>query len=362
MDQVQLQEKISLYYQKLPEETKVLFAGMSWIETLKEIDTKYSLSDEQIQTLGTETTILLLSIINPDDYEQTLRNELKLEEEKINQILKEVNDKIIKNVSPLIYRSYEKNISDLIDETYQKNFDRRFSNLSKDIQDAIAMSNWRDSVYTISSKYNLQIDKQGAIEDVTIQTLCGVIPPEKYEYEIKTKTLLPDDVTRALVIDLNESIFKKIKEMLVENSSQETIEKEEDLPVPPVKETKEEDIPLPPSKIKTITNESIPTPPKKPESETDNTNNIYKDHGIEIIPDGNSIRKEIGQEIGINKIVAPKKEATPINNIIADKLSRQTASQTTVANYTSELKEALTDKPLETKNSLANHDPYRENI
>ena len=101
MDQVQLQEKISLYYQKLPEETKVLFAGMSWIETLKEIDTKYSLNDEQIQTLGTETTILLLSIISPDDYEQTLRNNLNLEEEKVTQILKDINEKIINDVSPL---------------------------------------------------------------------------------------------------------------------------------------------------------------------------------------------------------------------------------------------------------------------
>ncbi|HAQ02674.1 hypothetical protein A2467_02650 [Candidatus Nomurabacteria bacterium RIFOXYC2_FULL_36_8] len=113
MDQTELQEKIVLYYQKLPEETKVLFAGMSWLETLKEIDTKYSLNDAQIETLGTETTILLLGIISLEDYVQTIKDEIKLEGTGTDNMLDEIGDKILKDIAPLLYESYEKNVMEL---------------------------------------------------------------------------------------------------------------------------------------------------------------------------------------------------------------------------------------------------------
>jgi len=365
MDQTKLQEQIAIYYKKLPEETKMLFAGMSWLETLKEIDTKYALDDEQIKTLGTETTILLLSIITPDDYEQTIRTELKLEEEKTNNLIKEINEKIIKDIAPLIYKAYSDNINDFIDEAYEKNFDGRFSKLEKNVQDAIAMSQWREKLYLIANKYNLPFDKQGTLEEITIQTLAGTLRADQYENEIKSKISIPEEKTRLFITEINEAIFKSIKEIMIsdsylpENTSS-------DIPIPPyaAKITKEDPVPIPPKPMSenVITKNNVPLPTQINTNAGDN--DMYRENGIEILQE-NAFPKNELRNSALNQVpLPPKRGEAPVVNIIADKLTKQTASETTVTNYSIP---KITPKlepfsNVQGSNTANPHDPYHEAI
>ncbi len=64
MDKEELQKKIAEYYLKLPKEAQEVFSSMKWLETLKNICEKYSLDENQIKTLGIETSLILLGIVH----------------------------------------------------------------------------------------------------------------------------------------------------------------------------------------------------------------------------------------------------------------------------------------------------------
>jgi len=316
MDQTQLQEKIALYYQKLPEETKVLFASMNWLETLKEIDAKYSLNDEQIKTLGTETTILLLGMVSPEDYEQTLKTEIKLEGGKTDEIIKEINEKILKDISPKLFEAFNNNIVELADEKYGEGFTEKFSKLPEEIQNAVNDSGYQASIYSIGNKYGLGIDKIGELEDITTKVLLGSIKSGDYESEVKNKIGLPEDKNKEMVVLLNDRIFKNIKDKMVNSTSRSGA------PLPPyamasskqnvisIKEEKKE-----PMVVKTLDIE---------------TNKTEKPLSIPIV------------ENKVSDVVKP--------NIMANKLMGSTISSATVTDYSMP------------KMGGGSHDPYHEEI
>ncbi len=111
MDQIQLKQKIAEYYVKLPDDLKVFFAEQSWITNIQQISLKYKLSTEQTNTLNTETTLLLLCIININEYAQTIEKELKLPTEILKQVLSDIGEKILKETYGSLEDGYLKNIS-----------------------------------------------------------------------------------------------------------------------------------------------------------------------------------------------------------------------------------------------------------
>lgn len=110
MDQTQLQQNIAKYYTKLPGDLQQSFSGMTWLEDLKNISIKYSLNEEQTETLATETTLVLLSIIHLEDYVLTLKKDLKLNEEAFNKILDDLDVTILKDIKDDLVNTFELNV------------------------------------------------------------------------------------------------------------------------------------------------------------------------------------------------------------------------------------------------------------
>jgi hypothetical protein len=381
MDQAQLQAKIAFYYQKLPEQTKVLFAGMSWLEILKEIDVKYGLNDEQVKTLGTETTILLLGIVSIDDYLQTIRAEIKLEGNKTEEIINEIGEKIIKDVAPLLYQAFNDNMTELMQEKFGKKFDERLASLPENIKEAISDSNYQTSIYEIGNKYSLSIEQIGILEEITIKVMTGMIKPDQYENEIKNKITIQAEKIKDVVSEINERVFKNIKELLMNNW-----DKEEKLPTPPYIEKKEDAVPLPPPAYnnevkgkaieKQIEKEIVKDIIKKTPSEF-NKSDMFKEHGIEILSDEVK-RVEYREEIpkkereetrninttdNMNIYTEQKADDSTKSNIVTDKLFGNTSSKTVVSDYS--LPKINTQmKPVEESTSILpkQHDPYHEVI
>lgn len=113
MDQKQLQQKIAEYYVKLPEDLKVFFAGMSWIASIQDISLKYTLNTEQIETLTTETTLLLLCITSTADYVKTIEAELKLPAEAFEKVLNEIGESILKDTYQKLDEGFLNNLETL---------------------------------------------------------------------------------------------------------------------------------------------------------------------------------------------------------------------------------------------------------
>lgn len=120
MNQQELQQKIAEYYSKLPENLQKFFADMKWINTLQGINTKYNLTPKQIETLATETTLVLLCIIDMSEYVKTIEDSIKLSTEQMNQLISEINDNIFKDIGYELEDTFIKNINDLTKENENK--------------------------------------------------------------------------------------------------------------------------------------------------------------------------------------------------------------------------------------------------
>ncbi|MEK7105960.1 MAG: hypothetical protein AAB895_01205, partial [Patescibacteria group bacterium] len=201
MNQTQLQEQIALYYSKLPPDVQTVFSSMKWMESLQDISKKYNLNEEQIQTLGTETTLVLLGIISLDEYERVLNNELRVEASLLLKMVKEIEESIIKSIRPQLNKVYEIHVESLIEEKYGgvEKLDERFEKLPKEVQEAISESNYQSTLYKIAEKYKLSISQMGALEEATTKVMLSITHPDKYEAELQANIDISKDKIAELV-------------------------------------------------------------------------------------------------------------------------------------------------------------------
>lgn len=241
MDQTQLQQKITEYFQKLPKEAQGVFSSMGWTRTLEEIILKYNLNDKQTETLGTETMLLLLGIIHNEEYEKIIKVEMGLSEDISNNIIAEVEEKILKTIKGLLSETFESNAISLAEESLIETaeLDPLFSTMPDEVQTAIAQSGWKKNLYEIAKKYKLSIEQMGVLEELTVKVISNEILPNKYEEGLTSKIIIPKEDISNLVGDVNENILKKIRELMKKEEETEVLKKEEfdeEIPIPPYKE------------------------------------------------------------------------------------------------------------------------------
>lgn len=290
MNQEQLQQKIAEFYAKLSPKMQEMFSKMEWLEKLRGISLKYNLTENQIQTLGTETSLVMLGIIHPEEYEQTLMTELAVPRPIGLNILDDINLQILKDWKEDLSTTYTSNAKDLADKEYGngKTIDERFANLPKDVQDAIASSPYQNALLEIGKKNNLNMDKMGILDNITTKMMLGVVHPEEYSLKISSALGISKENGDMIATDVNEKILKNIRNSLIAHT--EKVQKEEQpepiVPLPPYKkpeapkEVLKETGPIitPVSDYKDIV---IPMPPQMlPVAE--NNNGVFQNAGIEI--------------------------------------------------------------------------------
>lgn len=215
MDQKELQKQIALYYSKLPADVQAVFAKMEWLETLKKLCEKYVLSNEQIQTLGTETTLLLLGIISVDEYESYVKN-LGLTLENTDKILTEINETVLKEVRPKLDDNFYANAKELAKQQgeIKEELDARFDKLSPDIRQVIMDVGYHTMLYAIAKSNKLDIPKMGILEEVTTSVIVGDLHPDQYEYTLRDKLDLSLEATQKIADEVNTKILKVIREKM----------------------------------------------------------------------------------------------------------------------------------------------------
>ncbi len=260
MDKIELQQKIALYYSKLPPSVQVLFSSMKWLETLRIISRKYGLNDKQTETLGTETTLVLLGIIHPVEYEEVLTKELGLSTDSTDRMLVEIEESILKTIRPQLSQAFEANKSAESGEApyVGSDLDPRFDKLPTEIKNIIKESNYQETLYNAGKEYNLNVAQMGILETAVTDLTVGSIKPDAFENFLKANLGIAPETVRKLVNELNDQIFKKIREALVRNTERkEVLERDRDT-------TKQEEALIFENKRDTA---------------------ILNEHGIEIVPE-----------------------------------------------------------------------------
>ncbi len=237
MNQEELQKTIAEYYQKLPQGAQRVFAEMKWLADLRAISQKYALNEEQIQTLGTETTLVLLGVIRLDEYEEILAHELGLGKDKADQLTAEIDEKILRNIRGDLNNSYSNNLADLFEKEIKKEeasegnantikieskMNPKFASLPANVLEAVKNSNYQDELYKISEDNDLSIEQMGLLEEAIAESFLGQIQPNDFGKTIKSRLNLADEKVNLLVNQINEKILKEIRKKIMGDSGATT--------------------------------------------------------------------------------------------------------------------------------------------
>lgn len=351
MDQTQLQQQIALYYSKLPADMQALFSSMKWMDTLQEISTRYGLTEDQKATLGSETTLVLLGIVDTTEYNTYIQNEIPIPADSMTKMIAEINTSILGAIHPQLTETFQKNATELAEKTYggEQKLDQRFSSLPQEVQSAISESNYQRELYKIAEKHKLSINEMGALEEATTKVMLSIIHPDKYEAELQATINKPKEEIAEITREVNDGVLKSIREVLKSHwgENKNTVNSAEDeVPLPPYAKISSQEI-------------ATPLPPKV----LDTASSIYKNSGIEMIekkeaqtPSASETDKNISTTDNILLMESGI-------DMLADKLNGITVSKSTVSDHSLPKMQGSDKKP-EEKASAATiiHDQYHEPI
>ncbi|OGI92725.1 hypothetical protein A2933_00710 [Candidatus Nomurabacteria bacterium RIFCSPLOWO2_01_FULL_46_18] len=102
MDENTTLELIKERFEALPESIQEIILSSHYQEDLIEISKKYNLNVEQMGILERETTMVMMGLINPNNFEMELTKELGFEKEKGHLIVNDINEKIFLKIRDLL--------------------------------------------------------------------------------------------------------------------------------------------------------------------------------------------------------------------------------------------------------------------
>lgn len=103
------ENKLDERFAKLPEEVKSAIQESGYQEALYEIAEKNKLSISEMGALDEVTTKVMIGMIHPEMYEHDLKEKSGLPSEKVAEIAKEVNERVLKNIRLILREHFEKN-------------------------------------------------------------------------------------------------------------------------------------------------------------------------------------------------------------------------------------------------------------
>src|SRR3989344_1943760 len=233
MNPAELQKKIALYYSKLPPKAQEVFSKMEWLETLQRISVKYGLNDRQKEALGTETTLVLLGIINLIQYEEVLTTELELSRNKVDDMVVEIDESILKTIRPELNDAFNKNVKEEKEEIPEISpgpNDNRFEKLPKEIENVVRESNYQGILYSMGKEFGLNVTQMGTLEAGVAKLIGGTVHPDDFEEYLESRIALSPERLKELVNNINEKILLKIREKMMatsEKKSEVSIQKED---------------------------------------------------------------------------------------------------------------------------------------
>ncbi len=157
---------------------------------------------------------------------------------------------------------------------------------------AIETVDWKATILGMHEKKGYSFEQLGDLETETELVLCGLLSPADYPKELERRMNIPRTQAESLTSEMNELVFKKIREELIKNTSQENTIRPAPAPtaMPPKPKTLSED-------ITNIKRESL------------ENSAVLKQAGIEIMPSELASGKtEKGPDpLHISKLSAPFK-------------------------------------------------------
>lgn len=95
--------------------------------------------------------------------------------------------------------------------------------LPLDTVNAIDSVDWKAVILGMRTKSGYTFEQLGNLEIETELVLCGLLSPADYPKELEKRMQIPKAQANELVNEMNDSVFKKIREELVKNAERKRI-------------------------------------------------------------------------------------------------------------------------------------------
>ncbi len=224
--------------------------------------------------------------------------------------------------------------------------------LPKETRHAIDSVDWRAYILSLREKKGFSFEQ---LEDLELETellLCGLLLPEKYPEELEERLKLPRSQVDLLVQEMNEFVFKKIKDELIKNSQREEIFIKKD--TEKIGESGFQDIMMADKPKETNVKSDVPMPPPRPA-----TNEQLRITNYELKTTTPNITESVKTDTPVTP-TSTIEDNKKINSILNQKLSGPVQSSTVKTEYTlPSLGSDKTAPATVNKTSVSKADPYR---
>ena len=105
-----LKQIIKEEIEKLPTEVQDAINSLDWIKTTKEIGEKYSFDESKINDFQIQTLLILTGLEESDSYAKNIENEVGINEDKAQEISKEISQKIFVPIVDAVAKNIEKKL------------------------------------------------------------------------------------------------------------------------------------------------------------------------------------------------------------------------------------------------------------
>ena len=106
MEQEEIKKSIIERFNSLQPEIQTAIMNSDYENNISIIGRKYNLTDEQVSELEFNTTLVLLGQTHPDNYKVELSEDIKLSEDKISEIVNDINEIILKPIRETLKNNF----------------------------------------------------------------------------------------------------------------------------------------------------------------------------------------------------------------------------------------------------------------
>lgn len=115
--EIETEKIIKTQMEKLPPEIRSLFTDSELGNKIINIGKKNGIINiEQLGIFQTETNLVMLGLVHPDEYPNELKTQLNIDTEKVNNIVNDVNKQILSGIREKLKEIYEKTDETMEDE------------------------------------------------------------------------------------------------------------------------------------------------------------------------------------------------------------------------------------------------------
>ncbi len=202
---------------KLPEAIRNLFLDEKLKEKIAGIGKRNGLTMEQLKLLETETYLVMIGLVHTEEYKDALKEQLGVEDEKLSNIVSDINKEILDEVKEILADVYEAEdeLEELpSNEDIEETLDQRFDKLPEEVKKAVVESGYHDKLYAIGEKNNLNVIQMGKLEETATNVVIGNIHPDKFEEKLKEKLGTSGELTKNIAGEINTRILAPIREKM----------------------------------------------------------------------------------------------------------------------------------------------------